>query len=141
MSLLVGALMTPDPVTLGERDSVADLVDLMDKHHFRHVPIVDSDGNLVGLVSHRDVVKSTLGAIAELPMTQQHEYLETVLLDRIMVKGVATVEASVELQEAGETMLENKYGCLPVVEGNRLVGILTEADFVRHVVEKLDYET
>jgi CBS domain-containing protein len=54
-------------------------------------------------------------------------------VEEVMVHEVETVEPTAPLSEAAALMLENKFGCLPVVEGDRLVGILTESDFVRHV--------
>lgn len=131
-------LMTEDPYTLTPDDTVADLLALMDRYHFRHVPVVVEDRVLVGLVSHRDIVRGALGTIEQLPMSNQHELLTKVLVSEVMQKGIEAVEPDTDITEAGELMMDNKFGCLPVCEGGYLVGILTESDFVRYVVDTTD---
>ena len=132
--LLVQDLMTPEPETLGPSSSVADLLDLIHDRNIRHVPVVDDDGELVGIVSHRDVLRNALATSqVDLPLTLRDEVLQTRTVDTVMTDDVITVEANDPLAEAAALMLENKIGCVPVLEGSRLVGILTESDFVRHV--------
>ena len=129
-------LMTPDPYTLGPRDTLAALYDLMDSRRVRHVPIVDSDGELVGLLTHTDLAMTALGSVSDLPLSQERDLLQRRRIREVMITEVETVEADTPLAEAAATLFENKIGCLPVVEGNRLVGILTESDFVRRFVEE-----
>jgi CBS domain-containing membrane protein len=129
-------LMTPDPYTLQPRDTLAALYDLMDTHRVRHVPIVDRDGELVGLLTHTDLAMTALGSFSDLPLSQERDLLQRRRIREVMVTEVETVDADTSLAEAASTLFENKIGCLPVVEGNRLVGILTESDFVRRFVEE-----
>ena len=129
-------LMTPDPYTLQPRDTLAALYDLMDSHRVRHVPIVDADGELVGLLTHTDLAMSALGSLSDLPLSQERDLLQRRRVREVMVTDLETVEPDTSLAEAAATLFENKIGCLPVVEGSRLVGILTESDFVRRFVEE-----
>lgn len=129
-------LMTPDPYTLQPRDTLAALYDLMDSHRVRHVPIVDTDGELVGLLTHTDLAMSALGSLSDLPLSQERDLLQRRRVREVMVTDLETVEPDTSLAEAAATLFENKIGCLPVVEGSRLVGILTESDFVRRFVEE-----
>lgn len=129
-------LMTPDPFTLQPRDTLAALYDLMDSHRVRHVPIVDADGELVGLLTHTDLAMSALGSLSDLPLSQERDLLQRRRVREVMVTDLETVEPDTSLAEAATTLFENKIGCLPVVEGSRLVGILTESDFVRRFVEE-----
>jgi CBS domain-containing protein len=129
-------LMTPNPYTLAPRDTLASLYDLMDTHRVRHVPIVDSDGELVGLLTHTDLAMTALGSLSDLPLSQERDLLQRRRIREVMVTEVETVEPEASLAEAAQTLFENKIGCLPVVEGNHLVGILTESDFVRRFVEE-----
>jgi len=129
-------LMTPRPFTLGPRDTLASLYDLMDTHRVRHVPIVDQDGELVGLLTHTDLGLSVLGSLSDLPLSVERDMLQRRRVREIMVTEIETVDPDTPLIEAAETLFENKIGCLPVVEGNRLVGILTESDFVRRFVQE-----
>ncbi|MDQ5870657.1 MAG: CBS domain-containing protein [Acidobacteriota bacterium] len=129
-------LMTPNPFTLQPRDTLAALYDLMDNHRVRHVPIVDGDGELVGLLTHTDLAMSALGSLSDLPLSQERDLLQRRKIREVMVTELETVEPETPLAEAASTLFENKIGCLPVVEGTRLVGILTESDFVRQFVEE-----
>ncbi len=133
--LLVRDLMTRDPYTVTPDASLKRLQDLMDEGHLRHVPVVDEEENLVGLVTHRDVLRGLPDQVKEMPLSYQREHLARTPVDELMNKSVETTEPETPLIEAAQVMLENKFGCLPVVEGSRLVGILTESDFVRWVAE------
>ena len=129
-------LMTERVYALQPHDDLEALYDLMDTHHVRHVPIVDRDGDLVGLITHRDLARSVLGAQEMLPLSMQQEILRRRNVREIMATEVETVEPDENLKTAAGLLLENKIGCLPVVEGEHLVGILTESDFVRRYVER-----
>ena len=133
---LVRDLMTEKVFTLKAKDDLAALYDLMDSRHVRHVPIVDSDGELVGLVTDRDLSKSALGAVEELPLSVERDILRRRRIRDIMATEPDSIEPDATLREAAEILLENKVGCLPVVEGLHLVGIITEADFVRDFLER-----
>jgi CBS-domain-containing membrane protein len=128
--------MTEKVFTLKPKDDLAALYDLMDSRHVRHVPIVDSDGELVGLVTDRDLSRSALGAVEELPLSVERDILRRRRIRDIMATEPDSIEPDATLREAAEILLENKVGCLPVVEGLHLVGIITEADFVRDFLER-----
>lgn len=134
--LEVRDLMTDKVFTLKSTDTLEELYELMDEKHVRHVPIVDREGDLVGLVTHRDLSRSVLGPQEGLPLNVQEEILRRRKVREIMATEVDTIEPDEPLEEAAEMLLENKIGCVPVVEGEHLVGILTEADFVRFYVER-----
>ncbi len=129
-------LMTDRVFTLQPADDLEALYDLMDAHHVRHVPIVDGDGDLVGLVTQRDLARSALGTQDILPLSAQQEILRRRNVREIMATEIETVEPDESLKSAASMLLENKIGCLPVVEGEHLVGILTESDFVRLYTER-----
>ena len=129
--LRVRDFMTPNVVTVQSRDSVATAYELMLDHRFRHLVVVDADGDLVGLLSHRDLLRHSLIERAGLPLSLQNNVMQRIRVEEVMTSDVETTEPGQWLREAALVMYENKYGCLPVVEGTRPVGILTEADFVR----------
>jgi len=129
--LHVRDLMTPNVVTIRPGDSIAMAYDLMLEHRFRHLVVVDEDGELVGLLTHRDLLRCSLIERSELPLGIQRSILQRVRVEEVMTSEVETADPGEWLDKAAQIMFENKYGCLPVVEGSRLVGILTEADFVR----------
>jgi CBS domain-containing membrane protein len=129
--LRVRDLMTPSVINVHSQDTVAMAYELMLNHRFRHLAVLDRDGDLVGLLTHRDLLRHSLIERAELPLSLQHTVMQRILVEEVMTSEVETIEAGQPLEEAAQIMFENKYGCLPVVEGSRVVGILTESDFVR----------
>jgi CBS domain-containing membrane protein len=133
---LVRDLMTEKVFTLGPADSLVALEDLMDARRVRHVPVVDKEGDLVGLVTQRDLSRKMLGRVDDLPMSVERDLLRGRRVREIMTSEPETVEPDTRLSDAAQVLLENKIGCLPVVEGTHLVGILTEADFVRDYLDR-----
>lgn len=127
---LVRDLMTEKVYTLSPQDDLATLYDLMDFRRVRHVPIVE-DGELVGLVTSTELSRCALGQVENLTLSAGRELLRRRRVRDIMSTEPDTIEPDSLLNEAADLILENKVGCLPVVEGLKLVGILTEADFVR----------
>jgi len=133
-TLLVSDLMTEKVYSIRPGEDLARLADLMDDIHIRHVPVVDEEKMVVGLVSHRDLVRQVLHAAADLPLAEMRQLLKKKDVRSIMITDPETAEPDMDIADAGQLMLDNKLGCLPVVDGGRLVGILTGADFVKHVV-------
>jgi CBS domain-containing membrane protein len=133
-NLRVRDLMTPDVRVVRPDDSIATLRILMNDKHVRHVPVVD-DGCIVGLVSERDLLRRAAGLEGDVPLSVTDDVSAAVKVREVMTWQVETIEADEDAATAAAIMLENKYGCLPVLEQGVLAGILTEADFVRHVAE------
>lgn len=127
----VADLMTDDVVAVRPGDDLGTLYDLMWDYNIRHMPVVDQEGSLVGLVTHRDLLRHSLIDRGDVPESLEHTLLEEFRVREVMNTHVATTTPDVDIRDAAQVMLENKYGCLPVVENDRLVGILTEADFVQ----------
>lgn len=132
--LQVRDLMTPNVVAVRPDDSIATAYELMLDNRFRHLVVVDKEGDLVGLLTHRDLLRYALIERMELPLSLQRSILRRIRVEEVMTSEVETAQPGQRLQEAALVMFENKYGCLPVVEGSHVVGILTEADFVRFFV-------
>lgn len=123
--LEVGQFMTTDLFTVRKGDVVDLAASLMDWRHIRHVPVEDDEGHLVGLVSHRALLRLVGTGVAA-------EDSEHVLVEDIMKADPVTVGPHTPTLEAIEKMRHYKVGCLPVVEGEdaRLVGIITERDLI-----------
>lgn len=129
--LRVRDLMTPQVIGVRPYDSIATAYDRMLDHRIRHVLVIDEDGELVGLVTHRDLLRHSLIERAELPLGLERSVLKRIQVDEVMTSEVETAGPDDPLHHAAQLMLDRKYGCLPVVEKGIVVGILTEADFVR----------
>ncbi len=133
--LRVRDLMTSDVHVVHPDDPIAKLRDVMSEEHIRHVPVVDEQGDIVGLVSERDLLRRAAGLEGDVPLSVSQDLSAAVKVREVMNWHVETIEADDDAATAAAVMLENKYGCLPVLEQGVLAGILTEADFVRHVAE------
>lgn len=135
--LSVAEIMTAQPYTLGPDDSLAQARKLMAEHHIRHIPIVSGDECLVGVVTQRDVLAAADSNI--LPDQPAHEAEEHyVALSSIMTSPVQTVDESASLRGTAMHMQKNKLGCLPVVRDDRLVGIITDSDFVAIAINLME---
>lgn len=134
---LVQQLMTGGVKTLGPEGNLAEAKDLMIGHRIRHVPIVDDEDRVLGLVSQRDLLRGALGGGGALPTSIQHAYLRSIRVTDVMVEQVEFVSPETPVLNAARRMLESKIGSLLVVKDGRLVGILTSHDFVRYVESTL----
>jgi CBS domain-containing membrane protein len=129
--LRVRDLMTPNVISVEPEDTIAKAYELMLDNRIRHLVVLDGDGDLVGLLTHRDLLRNSLIERAGLPLSLQNNIVQRIRVEEVMTSEVETAEPVQWLHEAAQIMFESKYGCLPVVEGSRVLGILTEADFVR----------
>jgi len=136
-NMKVHELMSQDLVTLTEDETLAHAQRCMARGRIRHLPVV-RDQKLVGLVTHRDLLAASFSVFADVDPTEQRRVFATVLVAEIMHRDVVTVDPDLSTSRAARFLLKNKFGCLPVVEDERvLVGILTEADFLRLTVQLL----
>ena len=137
----VHELMTPDPITLMIDDSFDLAEKFMEFAHIRHLPVVDGE-RLIGLVTHRDLLRASLDILRGVAPRERHERKLTVPVSAIMRTDVQHVGPDSDVRTAIETMIDHKYGCLPVCDdAGHLVGILTEADFLkftRRLLEQVD---
>ena len=130
-NLLVRDVMTKDVATLDRNEKLAVAEDVMRLGRIRHLPIVDDDGALAGIVSQRDLFHSGLLRALGYGTHAKDRALELLVLKEAMKTEVVTVTPSAPLVEAAKIMLERKIGCVVVTEGKKIVGILTESDFVK----------
>ena len=135
--LKVSDLMTTEVVTLTEDETLAHAQRCMARGRIRHLPVI-RDGRLVGLITHRDLLAASFSIFAEVKADEQRRVFATVPVAEAMHRDVVTVSPILGVSQAARILLENKYGCLPVVDDDsHLLGIVTEADFLRLTVRLL----
>jgi CBS domain-containing membrane protein len=128
--LKIKDIMTSEVFVLHATQTLELVRSLMRIKHVRHVPIVDADNTFVGLMTHRDLLAQTISHLAEVDDEEQ-EYLDRHLhIVNIMKTDVLTADPEMDICSAISLLLDHKYGCLPVVSNGKLVGIVTEADFL-----------
>ena len=128
---LVRDVMTADVATLGRNDTLHTADDVMALSRIRHLPIIDDDGSLVGIVSQRDLFHSGLLRALGYGSHARGQALDSLVIKDAMKTEVATTTPDTLLGAAAKLMLERKVGCLVVLDAEKIVGILTESDFVR----------
>lgn len=134
--LRVRDIMSTDLVTLKENDDLGLAENAMRFGRIRHLPVV-SQGKLVGLVTHRDILRAQVSSLADLPLEERDQIKVSIPAREIMKKDVETIGPDEPVLDAAKILKANKYGCLPVVNNNKLIGIITEADFIDLVIRAL----
>jgi CBS domain-containing protein len=128
----VAQLMSTDLFTAHPDDLVDLAASLMEWRHIRHVPVEDDEGRLVGLISHRDLLRLLAQGLLS-------RGAKEVTVKEIMTRDLLTITPETPALEAMAIMRRRKVGCLPVLENDRLVGIITAYDFLAlsaEIIEK-----
>jgi CBS domain-containing protein len=136
--ITVEEIMTPRPYVMKDTDSLEAARELMTEHRFRHLPVVDASGELVGLVTQHDVLAASVSVLASLTEDERHLRDSSIELGQIMSRDVETVRRDDSLRHAATMMHKRHHGCLPVLEGGKVVGIVTDSDFVGVAISLLE---
>ncbi|MGK5093776.1 CBS domain-containing protein [Deltaproteobacteria bacterium TL4] len=132
-------IMTTDLYVLQENDSVNLSRFLMESKRIRHVPIVNLDYDFIGLLTHRDLLALSVSTLAGISEEELAAIQRSIAVKDVMNVGIKTISPELDLRSAAKMILDQKFGCLPVVKGKKLVGIVTEADFVRITLQLLEF--
>ena len=124
-------LMTSEVTTLRRNDQLSIADDVMRLGRIRHLPVLDEDEQVVGIVSQRDLFRGALARALGYGAHAQQKLLGQLLVKEVMTNDPITISPDAPLAEAARLMLDQKIGALVVIESGRLAGILTESDFVR----------
>ena len=135
--LTVRDLMSKNVTTVGPDDDLDWTKNLMSEQAIRHLPVVDSAGHLVGLVTDRDLKEASESSLSSVLPSEQRDVDMWSKVSWVMTKKVRSVPPNTPAREAARLLREHRYGCLPVVERGKLVGIVTEADFVKRSIDEL----
>jgi CBS domain-containing protein len=137
---IVGDIMTRRVIVLTQEENLSKLEEGMARFGLRHLPVVEK-GKLVGLVSHRDLLRASVSNLDPVRDERNLCLLGNTFVREIMKREVKTAQADTPLAVAARTMVEGKFGCLPVVDDEgTLVGIVTESDFLKLTAELLEAE-
>ncbi len=133
---LVRDLMSPGVTTLRVSERLDLANQIMKLTRIRHMPVVDAHGKIVGVISQRDLFHSALVKAIGVSSDSKLEILNAMVVEDVMATDLVATGPDTPLGEAARLMRESAVGCLPVLDGGQLVGILTEADFVRFFAEQ-----
>jgi len=132
--MTVKELMTPSPITTGPDTPVLEARQLMIQKRIRHLLVVDGP-KLLGIVTDRDIRLNLPSPATSLSVWEVNYLLARMTVESAMTTSVVVVSPRHDAKEAASLMLDHKIGALPVVDGGRLVGIITETDLLRAFVK------
>jgi len=135
--MLVRERMSQEPVTITPDVSVTDALRLMRERKVRRLPVLDSRGKLVGIVSAQDLLYASPSPVSSLSVWEMNYLLAKLKVEEVMTRKVITVTEDTPLEEAARIMADNKIGGLPVTHDDKLVGIVTETDLFKAFLELL----
>ncbi|HQE94114.1 MAG TPA: CBS domain-containing protein [Anaerolineae bacterium] len=135
--MLVKNCMTINPVTIGPDMPVAEALSFMRQHNVRRLPILNKKRKLVGIISEKDLLYASPSPATSLSVYEVGYLLSKLKVEEIMTKEVVTVSPDAPLEEAARMMADGKIGGLPVMDGDCLVGIITETDVFKTILEMM----
>ncbi len=136
--ITIDEFMTTDPCTLRDTNTINEARQIMTEKHIRHIPIIDSENHVLGLVTQRDVLAATGPDLMSPGKSDSVEANADIRLSEIMIRNVRVVHQSDSLRQAAMYLQAHKYGCLPVVSDDCLVGIITDSDFIAIAINLLE---
>ena len=123
-------IMTANPITVGREMPVLDAQKLMRTQRIRHLLVTDHH-RLVGIVTDRDVRLSLPSSATSLSVWELNYLVARLTVEEVMTHAVIVVEPQRDAGDAARIMLDHKIGALPVIDGEVIVGIVTETDMLR----------
>jgi CBS domain-containing protein len=129
-------LMKTELVTLNAADHLHLASDLMNLTRVRHMPVVSGE-HVVGIFSQRDLFRAALSSALHFRYSAEREWLERISVAEVMTRDVVTAAPDWSILQAVEVMLAHRIGCLPVIDGGRLIGLLSETDCLQLLIRML----
>ena len=133
--LKVKDVMSREVRTVQRNDQLGVADKLMKEERIRHLPVIDESGDVCAVVSQRDLFRGALLRALGYGSRAEETMLRQVVVKEAMSAELFTTTPDTRVADAARTMIERRVGCLPVLDGEKLVGIVTETDFVRLVAE------
>lgn len=132
--MFVGERMSRPVISVTPDTPINDVLAMFRKEHIRRAPVI-KDGKLVGIVSERDLLNASPSPVTTLSIWEMNYLISKVLVKDVMSKKVITVEQDTPIEEAARIMADKKIGGVPVVSGGSVVGIITETDLFKILLE------
>lgn len=138
--MYVGNVMRTQLVTVPPATTLSSAQKILDENDINHLLVVDGDGELIGLVSDRDLKKSWASSATTLSKNELMYLLDQVTVASIMARKTITIAPGTTIERAALLMNENRINALPVLDGDELVGIITSRDVIKILLEAIGIE-
>jgi acetoin utilization protein AcuB len=126
--------MSHPVITLNPRMPIMEALDLLRREHIRRAPVIQ-DGKMVGIVSDKDLLNASPSEATSLSVWELNYLLSKIPVREVMTRDVLSVSEDTPIEEAARIMADNKIGGLPVLNGDQVVGIITETDLFKVFLE------
>lgn len=133
--MIIERKMTRNPITCAPDMSIQDASDLMKNEHVHRLPVLDKNGKLVGVISEKDILKAAPSPASTLSVYETNYLLSKLTVKEIMKRKPVTVSKDTTIEDAATIMIDQDLSCLPVLEGEKLVGIVSKTDLFKMLVE------
>lgn len=127
----VADIMIRDVISLNAGEDLYQARMSLQEHGIRHIPVLDDERRYAGLLTQKALLNHAFRMVEKYGFAKLNAREQRTAVEEVMCTDCPTINSTTPLQEAGEYFLQNKQGCLPVVDDGRLVGIVTPVDFVR----------
>ncbi|WP_157208775.1 CBS domain-containing protein [Mariniflexile maritimum] len=132
----ISMIMTAPVITLKKHDSLEKAERLFKKHHIRHIPVV-SDDVVVGMLSYTDLLRLSFADITDSVDTDADAMVYNMFsIKQVMKRNIITVSSSNSIKEVAEILASKEFHALPVVDNNKLVGIVTTTDLIKYLLKQ-----
>ena len=133
--MIIARRMTRNPVTATPDMSIGEASDLMKREKVHRLPALDKDKNLVGVITEKDILHASPSPASSLSIHEMAYLLSKLTVKKLMTKDPVTISEDTTVEEAARLMSDQDLSCLPVVNGTKLVGIVTKSDMFRILLE------
>lgn len=131
----ISMIMTAPVITLKKLDSLETAERLFKKHHIRHIPVVSS-GVVIGMLSYTDLLRLSFADIADIDSNVDADAMvyNMFSIKQVMKRNIVTVSPSNSIKEVAEILATKEFHALPVVDNNKLIGIVTTTDLIKYLL-------
>src|SRR5437016_2380919 len=138
--MLIRDIMTTDVTTLQDTETMLDAAMIFARSSIRHLPIL-RDKTLIGVITERDVKRFAPGLLSGISSEKYNQVMETTPLTKVMTHDPVTLKPDQHVSDAADIFSTKRYGCLPVVDGGVLVGIVTTSDMLKLMAKMMKGES
>ncbi len=138
--MFVGERMSHPVITVSPETSIHDALAMFKKEHIRRAPVI-KDGKLVGIIAERDLLNASPSPVTSLSVWEMNYLISKVTVKQVMTKKVKTIDVVTPIEEAARIMADLKIGGLPVLRSGKVVGMITETDLFKILLELMGART
>ena len=133
--MTVKRMMKKNPITTTAETSIVDVADILKENHIHRLPVLDKKGKLIGVITEKDILHASPSPVSSLSVYEMPYMLSRLKVSNLMTKDVRTIGPDTTVEEAAKIMVDDDLSCLPVIEGDKLVGIVSKSDMFKVLYE------